>query len=372
MPPPDWRWWKDCRYRLIAVFDTIIDVSQHQGVIDWQAAQASGVHKAIIRATMGVAGVDTCFDANALETRIWGVQRGFYHLFRPEHEGAPQADFFWAQIMGRDADYLVAVDVELDGSDVGQPQTPAVLADKLKAFVVRYHQLSGMYPAVYSGRWFWDPKVGGQHDAFFDANCALWLAEYGDKITALPRGWTHWDLWQFTSSGSVAGISGRVDMNREPEEAPFTLLFPVKAPDGCRIVVTSRFGTPRDYDGDGVKDDKHEGVDWAPIGSACLPEIVAGADGVVSSIGTVGAYGNRVKLRHAHNGDTYYSWYCHLSRIDVTVGHFVSRGQRIGVMGNTGNSTAPHVHVNLQWIGHGLDGFVISDAVDPLPYIVYE
>lgn len=78
-----------------------------------------------------------------------------------------------------------------------------------------------------------------------------------------------------------------------------------------------------------------------------------------------------MKLRHAHNGDTYYTWYAHLSRIDVMVGHFVSRGQRIGVMGSTGNSTAPHLHLNLQHIGHGLSGYVIDDVVDPLPFIVY-
>ena len=151
----------------------------------------------------------------------------------------------------------------------------------------------------------------------------------------------------------------------------FTLLFPVKAPAGCEIVVTSKFGVPRDYDGDGIKDDKHEGTDWAPLHNACLPDIVAGADGVVESIRTTGAYGNRVKLKHEHSGDIYYTWYCHLSRIDVKAGDTVKRGQVIGVMGSTGNSTGNHLHLNLQWIGHGLDGFVIDDAVDPEPYIVF-
>lgn len=126
---------------------------------------------------------------------------------------------------------------------------------------------------------------------------------------------------------------------------------------------------PRDYDGDGIKDDQHEGTDFAPVGNACLPNIVACADGVVESIRTVGAYGNRIKVKHVVGADTFYTWYCHLSVIEVAVGARVKRGQIIGVMGSTGNSTAPHLHLNLQHIGHGLSGFVISDAVDPEPFI---
>lgn len=340
-----------------------IDVSQHQGAIDWQRVYEDGVRSAYVRATMGVAGLDARLQANALNAPLNGVLVGFYHLLRPEHEGAPQAEHFLDTVDMTTYSLPLAVDVELDNG------TPARIADVLRDFVLRLKEATGRLPAIYTGAWFWNANVGSQHDSLF-AQCPLWVAEYGvETPTRLPRGFSSYWLHQYTSQGVVAGIAGDVDLNR-PAPAPFTLLHPVKAPDGCRIVVTSRFGVPRDYDGDGIKDDKHEGVDYAPVGNACLPEIVAGADGVVDSVSTLGAYGNRIRLRHIHGGDTYYSWYCHLSRIDVSAGEVVRRGQVIGVMGSTGNSTGLHIHINLQWIGHGLSGFVLPDVVNPEKYIV--
>lgn len=98
----------------------------------------------------------------------------------------------------------------------------------------------------------------------------------------------------------------------------------------------------------------HEGHDWA--GARGTP-IHATADGVVVHAGRQGGYGNLIKIKHDFGFETRYA---HLSRIRVKVGERVSRGDRIGDMGNTGRSTGTHLHYEVR-IG--------GKAVNPLKYI---
>ncbi|MCB0229298.1 MAG: M23 family metallopeptidase, partial [Anaerolineae bacterium] len=83
----------------------------------------------------------------------------------------------------------------------------------------------------------------------------------------------------------------------------------------------------------------HPAIDiGAPLGTTA----VAGDEGIVAVAGwsNVG-YGNYVVIRHP---DGYVTLYGHLSRIDVSQGDYVARGQQIGAVGSTGRSTGPHLH----------------------------
>ena len=93
----------------------------------------------------------------------------------------------------------------------------------------------------------------------------------------------------------------------------------------------------------------HNGVDLA--GSSGTP-IVAGGAGVVSFISRRGGYGNRIEIEHS-NG--FMTRYAHLSRIRVVEGQRVSRGELIGDMGNTGQSTGPHLHYEVHRNGAAVD-----------------
>ena len=98
----------------------------------------------------------------------------------------------------------------------------------------------------------------------------------------------------------------------------------------------------------------HEGHDWAgPRGTP----IHATADGVVTFAGRQGGYGNMIKIRHDFGFETRYA---HLSRFRVQVGQRVSRGDRIGDMGNTGRSTGTHLHYEVR---------VGGKAINPMKYI---
>lgn len=98
----------------------------------------------------------------------------------------------------------------------------------------------------------------------------------------------------------------------------------------------------------------HNGTDFAaPIGTP----IYAPADGVVTFAGWSSGYGRLVKIRHAFGIETRYA---HQSRIRVEVGQRVSRGDRIGDIGNSGRSTGPHLHYEIR---------VGGSAVNPMTYI---
>ena len=99
-------------------------------------------------------------------------------------------------------------------------------------------------------------------------------------------------------------------------------------------VITSRFGRrSRDF---------HTGMDFAnPIGTP----IAAADNGTVEFVGRSGGYGNLIKLSHGNGIETYYG---HCSAILVKQGQKVSKGQEIGRVGSTGNSTGPHVHFEVR------------------------
>ncbi len=98
----------------------------------------------------------------------------------------------------------------------------------------------------------------------------------------------------------------------------------------------------------------HEGIDMAgPTGTP----IFATGDGVVIFAGWQRGYGNLIKIQHELGTETRFG---HLSKIRVKVGQKVSRGARIGDMGNTGRSTGSHLHYEVRVNGR---------AVDPMSFI---
>jgi murein DD-endopeptidase MepM/ murein hydrolase activator NlpD len=103
---------------------------------------------------------------------------------------------------------------------------------------------------------------------------------------------------------------------------------------------TSKFGGRSDPKTGGWR--QHNGTDMAaPKGTA----IVATADGVVTWAGRQTGYGRLVKVKHKQGFETYYA---HLNSIDVKKGQKVSRGDKIGGMGNSGRSTGVHLHYEIR------------------------
>ena len=101
--------------------------------------------------------------------------------------------------------------------------------------------------------------------------------------------------------------------------------------------ITSRFGARSSR-----RSSVHTGLDIAaPKGTP----ISAAAGGTVTYAANKGAYGNFIVINHGNGVQTYYA---HCSAINVSVGQTVSQGQKIGAVGSTGNSTGPHLHLEVR------------------------
>ncbi len=146
------------------------------------------------------------------------------------------------------------------------------------------------------------------------------------------------------------GILNSLDRMNLYRLAAFKAPFAMPVKDAFRW--TSGFGNRRDPKGYGTR--MHEGTDLA--GAYGTP-IYATADGVVTYAGWDSGYGRLVKIQHAFGVETRYA---HQSQIRVEVGQKVSRGDRIGDMGNSGRSTGTHLHYEVR-IG--------GTAVNPMTFI---
>lgn len=104
----------------------------------------------------------------------------------------------------------------------------------------------------------------------------------------------------------------------------------------------------------------HTGQDFAvPTGT---PVMAAGA-GVVTFAGWAGPYGNAVHVLHPGGVAT---WYCHLSRLDTHRGAHLDPGDLVGLSGSTGNTTGPHLHLEVRT---GASGTSSGSPVDPMPWL---
>lgn len=122
--------------------------------------------------------------------------------------------------------------------------------------------------------------------------------------------------------------------------------------------ISSGFGN-RSFDGGGF----HDGIDIA--GSGTIPVVSAG-DGVVIRAYTSSSYGNCVFITHNIGGQVWTTVYAHLDSFNVSTGQTVSKGTKIGFMGNTGHSFGQHLHFELH---KGEWNASKSNAVDPQKYI---
>ena len=132
------------------------------------------------------------------------------------------------------------------------------------------------------------------------------------------------------------------EQQREEEERKRIESMPVV--NGIRLAVLPINGTISSRYGvsSRIRSSTHTGLDIAaPQGTA----IKVVADGTVTCASYNGAYGNLVKVDHGNGVET---WYAHTSKMYVTVGQKVSAGEVIAAVGTTGNSTGPHLHLEIR------------------------
>ena len=203
-----------------------IDVSKWQGVIDWEKAKADGVEFAILRAGYGQTGVDEYFERNAQECTRLGIPFGVYWFSYAYNTtlAEREAERCIKMIEKYEIAYPVAWDYEYDSynhtvKNYGFAPGKTLISDMARAFLEKI-KAAGYYPALYA-----NPDYLTNH---FDADVAqrydIWLAQWPAVANPNNKPTRAGGLWQYTSSGSVAGINGRVDMNYAYYDYPAIIL----------------------------------------------------------------------------------------------------------------------------------------------------
>ena len=178
-----------------------IDVSPHQGEIDWRRVAADDVAFAIIKATEGGDHVDDAFAKNLREARAAGLAVGAYHFFTFCRPGADQAKNF-ISVVPHDQPLLPpVVDIEFGGNCPQRP-SPEQLSAELQAFLGPVEATFGKAAIVYL-----TDEAEGAYAGKIDVR-PLWR-----RSLLLEPGRNDWVYWQYHNMGRVDGIIGDVDLN---------------------------------------------------------------------------------------------------------------------------------------------------------------
>ena len=189
-----------------------IDVSAHQGEIDWAAVAADGVEYAMIRVgyrgyTKGDTSLDELFYDNVAGAQKHGIQVGVYFFSQAisEQEAVEEAELVLRAIEGLEITYPVIFDWEdipqearTDGMD------PVTLTNCAQAFC------STIEEAGYTAGIYFNQAYGYQEYNLLALDAyVFWLAQYADA----PSFYYDFQMWQYTNAGQVHGIEGDVDLN---------------------------------------------------------------------------------------------------------------------------------------------------------------
>jgi len=176
-----------------------LDISHHNGVIDWAQVAKSGVTFVYVKASEGGDRADVRLAANLLAARQAGLKVGAYHFFTFCRPGEEQAKHFLSLVKPEAGDLPPAVDVEFVGNCRDVPSREVVRAN-LETWLALVEKTFARRAVIYS--------TADAADAFLTGlPNPLWLRELPGEP---KRAWT---FWQFDPGGTVPGIGGSVDLD---------------------------------------------------------------------------------------------------------------------------------------------------------------
>lgn len=178
-----------------------VDVSAHQGAIDWTRLRASGISVAYLKASEGVGHEDSQFSANWRGTREAGIARGAYHYFTLCSTGAEQAKAFLAIVPPNAGALPPALDLELDGACTERPDADAVQAE-VDDFMTTVEKAWGRRVVVYSSHG-WRSAYGLPDEVGRPA----WLTRHEGR----PEG--DWAIWQVRFDARIDGVDHDIDLD---------------------------------------------------------------------------------------------------------------------------------------------------------------
>lgn len=190
---------------------TLIDVSEHQGIIDWEKVMYQ-IDGAILRCGFGSNYAhqdDKFFKRNADECTRLGIPFGVYLYSYADtiEEAKSEAAHVLRLIRGYKLAYPVYLDLEQSGTENGAVERAIVFGDIIEK--------AGYWCGVYANLNWWENYLPGLN------RFTKWVAQY-NRVCEYTG--SNLDIWQYTSKGNLPGISGNVDMNYCYRDFPAEIL----------------------------------------------------------------------------------------------------------------------------------------------------
>lgn len=186
-----------------------VDVSSHQGIIDWDVLSRQNIDFAFIKATEGSSFQDERFLYNFENASNTGIKAGAYHFFSYDSTGAAQADNFISIVPRRDDMLPPVVDIEFYGDKEknlpGAEETRAILDELLLKLEDHYNKK----PVIYATQKSYDLYIRDNYSDY-----PVWIRNVIAK-PYLPDG-REWTFWQYSHRKVLDGYEGRekyIDMN---------------------------------------------------------------------------------------------------------------------------------------------------------------
>ncbi|AUN22235.1 hypothetical protein RSJ22_12615 [Clostridium botulinum] len=179
-----------------------IDISMHNGTVNFSAVKSSGCNIVIIKATEGVDYVDPCLNQHYNGAKAQGLNIGFYHFMSEKTDPAQQAVDFWNAIKSKQFNIIPTLDIETNSMD----RSAEAISDRCIEFLEKFKSLSGYNCLIYTGGYFGRDNLDSRVKKY-----SGWIAHYGVN-SPMATGFTvvgH----QYTEDGRINGVNTRVDLN---------------------------------------------------------------------------------------------------------------------------------------------------------------
>ena len=180
-----------------------IDVSKHNGVIDYERVKNDDYQFVIIKASEGKTYKDPAFGRNYRDAREAGLMVGAYHFFRKNRTGQEQADNLLSVVRGKTLDLPLVIDLEDDWGN-GATVSRQTAIERVMQMIDILNK-AGYQVMIYT-------NLDGYEKYYKNllVDCDLWLCSFTgpDLLPHLPH-----IIQQFSHEGSVDGVEGEVDLN---------------------------------------------------------------------------------------------------------------------------------------------------------------
>lgn len=184
-----------------------VDVSHHNGYINWAQLKNEGIAFAYLKATEGLSHIDKNYNSNYRASKQSDIKRGAYHFYTFALDGAMQAKHFIRHAKVESSDLIPAIDVEHSPSNMysNDKNYIAKVIDELQKMEQTMFDHYGIRPIIYTNSDCYKLYIKGR----FTENL-IWMSDLHNEPRMTDN---EWIIWQFSHTGKLNGAEGDIDLN---------------------------------------------------------------------------------------------------------------------------------------------------------------